>query len=128
MLPVAKIVGTGCARGLSDANAAAYDAPYPDETYKAGARQFPMLVPSSPDDPASEANRRAWAGLGRYDKPFLTIFGDKDPITAGADRALQKHVPGAAGQPHATLANAGHFLQEDAGDELGALVAKFAGA
>ena len=126
VLPVAQIVRSGCAKELSDASAAAYDAPYPDETYKAGARQFPMLVPSTPVDPASEANRRALAGLGAYAKPFLTVFGDKDPITAGADRALQKHVPGAAGQPHATLAGAGHFIQEDSGEELGAIVARFA--
>ena len=128
VLPVAQIVRSGCAKELTDATASAYDAPFPDETYKAGARQFPMLVPASPDDPASESNRRALAGLGRYDKPFLTVFGDKDPITAGADRVLQKLVPGAAGQPHATRAGAGHFLQEDSGEELGAIVAKFASA
>jgi haloalkane dehalogenase len=124
-LPVAKIVGAGCARPLADAAIAAYDAPFPDESFKAGARQFPALVPATPDDPASESNRRARASLGRWEKPFLTVFGDSDPITAGADKALQKHVPGAAGQPHATLARAGHFLQEDAGEELGALAARF---
>jgi haloalkane dehalogenase len=127
-LPVAKIVSSGCARELSPDVLAAYDAPFPDETFKAGARQFPMLVPASPDDPASEDNRRAWAGLSRFDKPFLTAFGDSDPITAGADRALQKHVPGAAGQPHTTLARAGHFLQEDAGDELGSITCAFTNA
>jgi haloalkane dehalogenase len=125
-LPVAKIVRTGCARELPAAVVAAYDAPFPDETYKAGARQFPLLVPVRPDDPASEPNRAAWAALGRRTEPFLTVFGDSDPITAGADARLQAHVPGARGQPHATLARAGHFLQEDAGDELGAIVARFA--
>jgi len=125
-LPIARIVRSGCAREMTDEVAAAYEAPFPDESFKAGARQFPTLVPATPDDPASDANRRAWAALGKWEKPFLTVFGDSDPITAGADKALQKHVPGAAGQPHATLARAGHFLQEDVGEELGAIVARFA--
>jgi haloalkane dehalogenase len=127
-LPVGKIVSTGCARGLAPEIAAAYDAPFPDEAHKAGARQFPMLVPSSPDDPASAPNRRAWESLVRFDKPFLTAFGDSDPITAGADRALAEKIPGAAGLPHATLARAGHFLQEDAGEELGRIVVDLARA
>lgn len=124
-LPVGKIVQTGCARPLAPEIVAAYDAPFPDETYKAGARQFPLLVPARPDDPGSAPNRRAWEALARFEKPFLTVFGDSDPITAGADRALQKRIPGAAGRPHATLAKAGHFLQEDAGEELGRAVADF---
>ncbi len=125
-LPVAQIVQRGCARELSPEVVAAYNAPFPDETFKAGARQFPTLVPATPDDPASEPNRRAWASLGRWDKPFLTLFGDSDPITAGGDRVLQGHIPGAKGQLHATMTRAGHFLQEDVGEELGALVARFA--
>ena len=97
-------------------------APFPDESYKAGARQFPMLVPSRPDDPASEPNRRAWESLERFDKPFLCAFGDSDPVTAGADRVLRERIPGAAEQPHVTLTGAGHFLQEDVGPELAAVV------
>jgi len=118
VLPVGKLVARSCARPLAPEVAAAYDAPFPDESFKAGARQFPLLVPTSPDDPAAPANRRAWEALARFDKPFLTVFGDSDPITAGADRALQARIPGATGRPHATLARAGHFLQEDAGEEL----------
>lgn len=124
-LPVGRIVGGGCARGLSDELVAAYDAPFPDETFKAGARQFPMLVPAAPDDPAAPANRKAWETLERFDKPFLTVFGDSDPITKGADRALQEKIPGAKGRAHATLKNAGHFLQEDAGEDLGDAVVDF---
>ena len=124
-LPVGHIVSAGCATPLSAAIVAAYDAPFPDESFKAGARQFPMLVPSTPSDPASEANRAAWLELGRWEKPFLTAFGDGDPITKGADRALQSRIPGAKGQPHTTLHGAGHFLQEDRGTELGTLVAAF---
>jgi haloalkane dehalogenase len=124
-LPVGRIVATACARGLAPEVIAAYDAPFPDESFKAGARQFPLLVPVSPDDPAAPANRRAWEVLERWEKPFLTAFGDSDPFTQGADRLLQAKIPGAAGQPHVTLAQAGHFLQEDAGEELGQVVAEF---
>jgi haloalkane dehalogenase len=125
VLPIGKIVQSGCARGLSPELVAAYEAPFPDERYKAGARQFPLLVPTRADDPASAANRRAWLELERFEKPFLTAFGDSDPITRGAERLFQKRVPGAAGQPHATLARAGHFLQEDAGEELASVVVAF---
>lgn len=124
-LPIGRIVASGCARPIAPEIVAAYDAPFPDETYKAGARAFPMLVPISPADPAVPANRHAWEGLTGFDRPFLTVFGDSDPLTTGADRALQKAIPGAKGRAHATLASAGHFLQEDAGDELGARVAAF---
>lgn len=124
-LPIGHILRKGCARPVSDAAAAAYDAPFPDESYKEGARQFPTLVPASPDDPASAANRAAWEVLQRWHKPFLTLFGDSDPITRGADRLLQALIPGATGQAHATLRQAGHFLQEDVGEELARLVVDF---
>lgn len=120
--PTSRIVGGGVARGLAPAVAAAYDAPFPDESFKAGARQFPTLVPATPDDPASAANRAAWRGLEAFTRPFVTAFGDSDPITRGGDRALQARIPGAAGQPHTTLAKAGHFLQEDVGPELAQVV------
>ncbi len=113
-----RIVAGAVARGLAPEVVAAYDAPFPDETYKAGARQFPSLVPATPDDPASAANRAAWGGLAQFTRPLLTAFGDSDPITRGADAILQAKVPGAAGQAHVTLVRAGHFLQEDAGPEL----------
>ena len=90
---------------------------FPDKTYQAGARAFPQLVPTSPDDPAVPANRAAWEALGRWEKPFLAIFGHRDPILGRADRPLIKHIPGAAGQPHARI-NASHFIQEDSGPEL----------
>ncbi len=119
------IVKGGCQTELSPEVIAAYDAPFPDERYLAGARQFPLLVPTTPDDPASEPNRSAWRVLERWTKPFLTAFSDGDPITRGADRVLQQRIPGANGQPHATIVGAGHFLQEDKGDELAAVVADF---
>jgi haloalkane dehalogenase len=124
-LPVGFIVKSGCARDLTPEVMAAYEAPFPDESYKAGARAFPLLVPASPDDPASEPNRRAWEALQRYGRPFLTAFGDSDPITRGAEKVLQARIPGASGQPHTTLERAGHFLQEDDGEALGGIVADF---
>ena len=126
--PVGRIVNGGCATDLPDDVIAAYDAPFPDETYKEGARQFPLLVPTSPDDPASDPNRKAWESLERFDKPFLCAFSDSDPITAGADRHLRERVPGTTGQPHTTIVGGGHFLQEDKGEELAAVIADFMAA
>lgn len=124
-LPVSRIVRGGTVAGLTDAVAAAYDAPFPDERYKEGARQMPALVPTRPDDPAAADNRRAWESLSRFDRPFLCAFSDGDPITRGAERAFVEMVPGAAGQDHLTITGAGHFLQEDKGAELAAAVNRF---
>ncbi len=123
--PVGKIVNGGCVSELAADVIAAYDAPFPDDSFKAGARQFPTLVPTSPDDPAAPANRAAWEVLARFDKPFLCAFSDSDPITRGADAVLRKLIPGAAGQPQVTIAGGGHFLQEDKGRELANVVADF---
>ena len=122
---VGAIVQGGCATALPPEVVAAYDAPFPDDRYKAGARQFPVLVPISPNDPAAPANRKAWEVLGRWKKPFLTAFSDMDPITKGAGALLQQAIPGAKGQPHTTIAGAGHFLQEDKGEDLARVVASF---
>ncbi|HEX2912085.1 MAG TPA: haloalkane dehalogenase [Chloroflexia bacterium] len=124
-MKVSHVVKTGCVTELSPETLAAYDAPFPDETYKAGARQFPLLVPTSPDDPASPANRRAWEVYTRWEKPFLTAFSDSDPITRGGDRFFQRVVPGTKGQPHTTITGAGHFLQEDKGPELAQVIVDF---
>jgi haloalkane dehalogenase len=124
-LPVGAIVRTGCVTPLADDVIAAYDAPFPDETFKAGARQFPLLVPTTPDDPAAPSNRRAWEALARWEKPFLCAFSDSDPVTKGAGAPMRERIPGAKGQPHVTIARAGHFLQEDKGEELADVVAAF---
>lgn len=121
-LPVGRIVGGGCTTELAPEVVAGYDAPFPDESYKEAARQFPLLVPSQPDDPAAPANRAAWAVLERFARPFLCAFSDQDPVTAGGNRPFERRVPGAAGQPHTTIEGAGHFLQEDRGAELAAVV------
>ena len=110
---------------LSDEIVAAYDAPFPDDSYKAGARIFPSLVPTTPDDPAAPANRKAWEVLMKWEKPFLTTFSDSDAVTKGGERAFQGRVPGAEGQPHVTIEDAGHFLQEDKGEDLAQIVVDF---
>jgi haloalkane dehalogenase len=119
---VGRIVQNGTLTDLPPEVVAGYDAPFPDDRYKAGARVFPSLVPTGPDDPASAANRAAWEALARFDKPFLTAFSDGDPITGGGDRVFRKLIPGAQGKPHTTLPGGGHFLQEDVGPELAQVV------
>ena len=119
------LVSFGTVTDLSPEVVAAYDAPFPDDTYKAGARIFPTLVPITPDDPATAPNLAARAVLSQWSKPFLTLFSDQDPITKGADRWFVENVPGATGQPHRTIEGGGHFLQEDLGPELAGLVANF---
>ncbi len=110
---------------LPDDVVAAYDAPFPDDTYKAGARIFPSLVPTSPDDPASADNLAAWKVLESFDRPFLLCFSDSDPVTKGGDAPFLAKVPGAKGQAHVTIEGAHHFLQEDAGPELADLLIGF---
>ena len=121
-LDVARLVQSGCRTPFTDAVRAAYDAPFPDESYKAGPRAMPLLVPTRPDDPATAANRAAWATLRTLDLPFLCAFSDGDPITAAMEPVLRAAMPGAAGRAHPTITGAGHFLQEDAGPELAAAV------
>ena len=125
VLKIGDLIQGGCASTLSAETIAAYDAPFPDESFKAGARIFPALVPTTPDDPAAEANRAAWQMLMSWQKPFLTTFSDGDPITRGGDRLLQKLIPGTKGQPHVTIKDAGHFLQEDKGPELAQVIINF---
>lgn len=123
--PVGQLVKGGCHSELTDDVVAAYDAPFPDEAYKAGVRQLPMLVPISIDDPEHAANRRAWEVLANFDRPWLTLFSDQDAITRHGERIFQSRVKGAQGQPHALVAGAGHFLQEDKGVEVAQKVVEF---
>lgn len=124
--PISRIIQAGTRRHLSGAERRAYDAPFPRARFKAGARVFPSLVPTRPDSPESEPNRRAWRVLEAWDKPFITAFSDGDPITRGGDRYLQDRIPGARGQPHVTL-RGGHFLQEDAPQEFAAVIIRACG-
>ncbi len=125
VLDIARFVQSGCTRTLTEAERAAYDAPFPNELYKAGPRAMPALVPTSPDDPASQANRAAWQTLTNSSLPFLCAFSDGDPITAGMAPILRRAMPGAAKLSHPTVEGAGHFLQEDKGEELAGIVAEF---
>ncbi|HXC80462.1 MAG TPA: haloalkane dehalogenase [Trebonia sp.] len=124
-LSVSRLVQSGCQTTLPPEVLAAYDAPFPDASYAAAVRAMPDLVPATPDNPASAANRTAWRQLAAWDKPFLVAFSDRDPITGAMAPVLKRGVPGAAGRHHPVLEGAGHFLQEDAGEELGAIIAAF---
>lgn len=109
----------------SDAEYQAWAAPFPAEEYIQGARQFPSLVPIIPDNPAIPANRAAWSFFEQFDRPFLTAYGDSDPVTKGGEKRFIESVPGARGQQHTILKGAGHFIQDDAGEELAAVVVAF---
>ena len=123
--PVGLIISGGTTTDLSPEVIAAYDAPFPDDTFKAGARIFPALVPTSPDDPATPDNEAAWLVLESLEIPFLLAFSDSDPITRGGDAPFLAKVPGAQGRTHTTIEGAGHFLQEDAGPTLGQVIVDF---
>ena len=127
VMPVGVIVNGGTGRDLSPEEVAAYDAPFPDETYKEGARQFPTLVPITPEHGSVAENLAAWKVLEAFDKPFVTAFSDGDAVSAGGERVFQERVPGARGQAHVTL-HGGHFLQEDSPGEIAALLNRLAGA
>jgi haloalkane dehalogenase len=124
-LSVSRLVQSGCQTTLSPETLDAYAAPFPDAGYMAAVRAMPNLVPAEPDDPASAANRAAWAALSQWTKPFLVAFSDRDPITGAMGPVLKRAIPGAAGLTHPVLEGAGHFLQEDAGAELGQVIADF---
>ncbi|MDF1728234.1 MAG: haloalkane dehalogenase [Sulfitobacter sp.] len=120
-----RIVYGGTTSKLTEAEIAAYNAPFPDDSYKAGARRFPMLVPGTPDDPEAGPNREAWKVLSGLSLPVLTTFGADDKIMAGVEKVFQKQMPGAGGQDHVILPEAGHFLQEDVGPELARRITAF---
>ena len=125
VLSVSRLVQSGCQTKLPGGVLAAYDAPFPDESFMAGPRAMPGLVPTSPGDPAAPANRAAWQRLATWDKPFLAAFSDRDPITGSMAPILKRAIPGAAGVEHPVIAGAGHFLQEDAGERLGEAITAF---
>lgn len=126
-LPIGALVAGGVSRGLSDAEKAAYDAPFPDASYQAGALEFPLLIPLQPDNPGVPICQATWAFLETWTKPFLTVFGADDAIAykPGAHLKFQKLVPGAAGQPHEVIEGANHFIQEDAPERLVQIIHEF---
>jgi haloalkane dehalogenase len=120
-MPIGWIVNGGTGRDLSPAEVAAYDAPFPDETYKEGARQFPTLVPVTPEHASVAENLAAWKVLERFDRPVITAFSDGDPVTKGGEASIQARIPGTRGQPHVIL-KGGHFLQEDCPEDIVAII------
>lgn len=128
VFPVGEMLQRSTTTDLPADVIAAYDAPFPSEDYKAGARVFPVLVPITPDDPAAQPNRDAWKVLQQFEKPWLCAFSDQDPITRGADMFLKAAIPGCKGQPHTTIEGGGHFLQEDRGEELAKVTVEFINA
>jgi haloalkane dehalogenase len=124
-LQVGRFVEAGCRRPISETVRAAYDAPFPDESYKVGVRAMPLLIPTTPDDPASELNRAAWKALSASTTPMLVAFSDGDPITGAMAPIFTSQMRGAQGVEHPVIANAGHFLQEDAGVELADAIVRF---
>jgi len=121
---IGRVIDNGTVQPLAEEVLSAYNAPFPSEEYKAGARIFPSLVPIDFDDPESIKNRKGWEKLGQWGKPFLTVFGGQDPITKGAEKFFQKIVPGAKDQNHCLLP-AGHFIQEEKGEELARCIIEF---
>ena len=124
-LDISAVVNGSSGGKMSADEIRAYEAPFPDETYKQGARQFPSLVPILPDDPAIPANREGWKVLEAFNKPLITIFGDSDPVSQGGHKRFQESVPGAQGQKHQILKGVGHFLQEEVGEEFASLIIDF---
>ena len=122
---VGAIIAMGCQTPPTEEAVTGYNAPFPDDTYKEGARIFPSLVPIEPDDPAAPENKKAWEVLSKFGKPFLTAFSDGDPITGGGDVLFLNRVPGTKGQPHTTIKGGGHFLQEDCGPEFAKVIVDF---
>ncbi|MHC4065130.1 MAG: haloalkane dehalogenase [Planctomycetota bacterium] len=127
VFPVGGILDRGTVRQLSQDVRAAYDAPFPTRRHLVGARAMPSLVPITADDPAVPANQKAGEGFRRWEKPFVTAFSDRDPITRSFDKPFLTQIPGARDQRHVTIRNAGHFVQEDKGEELGALMVELMG-
>jgi haloalkane dehalogenase len=127
-LDIARLIQSGCRTRLREAVLAGYAAPFPDESYKAGPRAMPLLVPTAPDDPETSANRAAWATLSASPTPMLVAFSDSDPITGGMAPILMSAMAGAHGHTHPVIPDAGHFLQEDAGPTLARHVVDFIAA
>jgi haloalkane dehalogenase len=123
--PTGGIIRGATVKDLDEGVEAAYDAPYPDESYKAGARIFPALVPVGDVTGGAVENKQAWEIFSKFEKPFLTCFSDQDPITGGLDKLFHKNIPGCSGQPHQTVKGGGHFLQEDVPDELSTIIIDF---
>ncbi len=128
-LPIAELVRKRCYQKeqFTQEILKAYDAPFPDVSYKAGAHKWPLLVPISPDYPGAEFMKKAREELSKWQKPALVLFSDQDPITRGGERFFRRLIPGCKGEPEITIKDADHFLQEDKGEEVATLIVDFIG-
>jgi haloalkane dehalogenase len=117
-LPVSGIVAGVCRTVPQPQVLKGYDAPFPDASYKSGVLAFPGLIPIEEGMPGIRENRAVWTVLEKFERPFVTAFSDADPTTAPWAEVFRRRIPGAAGQPHRVIANAGHFLQEEQGEAL----------
>ena len=123
--PVGKTIAMGCKTKLPQEVKDAYSAPFPDDTFKAAARKFPHLVPTGPKDEATPFMQMARKELAHWNKPVQIIFSDGDPITGHLDKFFNRLIPSAAKYPMIKITGAGHFLQEDKGEEIAGYIAAF---
>ncbi|MEO0570690.1 MAG: haloalkane dehalogenase [Bacteroidota bacterium] len=124
-IPVGKVIEYASYRKLSKKVIAAYDAPFPNKKYKAGAKSFPSLVPGKKDDPAVPYLRKAREVLSQWDRPALILFSDKDKVLGGLEKFFYKLVPTANDEKRIIIKDAGHFLQEEKGEEIARYIDAF---
>lgn len=126
--PLRQMLPQGMLHKLTPGEMDAYLAPFPTDAYMAGIIAFPLLIAVQPDNPGVPLNKKVWEGLERFDKPFLTLFGARDPVAKGVDREMQRRIPGASGQPHQVFPDAHHFIQEDVPQLLVDHILRFIGS
>jgi haloalkane dehalogenase len=124
--PQGDMVDDGAHFKLTPETIAAFDAPYPDESYKTGPRRFPMILPITSDMGSVPENLAAWDRLATWEKPVLTVFSASFTGTSMGPEKLLEHIPGANGPDHGLLTEAGFYIVEDQPEELARRLIAFA--